>query len=133
MGWLIAIDPGKVTGAALFRDGLLVQTATDDGDAPGENSGELPADCEIVAERPHAGYGKASVEDLITLAIRLGRVLGSHPAKLVTPVQWKGNMTKAATQARIRKVLAPAELARVIDDHNVFDAVGIGLWRLGRF
>lgn len=54
------------------------------------------------------------------------------------PRQWKGQMTKEVCHARIKDRLSPAESAAIEPTpksliHNVFDAVGIGLYALNRF
>jgi hypothetical protein len=51
----------------------------------------------------------------------------------VLPNKWKGNLPKKICKDRCKAVLTPEELARVkTEDHNVWDAIGIGLWYLGR-
>ena len=55
----------------------------------------------------------------------------------VTPAQWKGQTPKKVTEQRARKALTWDELVAVelpsarSLHHNVWDAVGIGLWRWG--
>lgn len=51
----------------------------------------------------------------------------------VAPFAWKGQVPKHVHHARIERVLAPAErrLARGLD-HNVWDAIALGLFAVGR-
>jgi len=54
------------------------------------------------------------------------------------PREWKGQLTKEVCHARIEKILTPKELAAIATKqktyrHNTLDAVGIGLFHLGRF
>lgn len=55
----------------------------------------------------------------------------------VFPSEWKGTMKKAAMLDRIREKLTDTERAVVqktnkSDTEDILDAVGIGLWKLGR-
>ncbi len=86
--------------------------------------------------------GKADPNDLLGLCGVDGAIAMAYPYNLVdcfAPSEWKGQLTKEACQGRIRGRLSSVEmeiLAAVTPAslaHNVFDAVGIGLFRLGRF
>lgn len=87
--------------------------------------------------------------DLMELAGFVGCLCGMVSARLthnqpavVLPEQWKGGTPKEICHARIRKRLTASSerdnlalTERVVRPsalHNVLDAVGIGLWRLGR-
>lgn len=137
----LAIDPGKETGLAFFRGTELVGVSLVDGDDPPPLFGVDVVVCEI----PHTGDGRATKADIITLSVRAGRVLGRVPrgvtSRLVTPSDWKGQLPKAVSHARIAGALTELErgvLAAACGPlpkgsrHNVWDAVGIGLWALGR-
>lgn len=58
-----------------------------------------------------------------------------------TPAEWAGQLPKSKTGdpwasprgARIASRLSPHERARVPAQHDILDAVAIGLWALGRF
>lgn len=59
------------------------------------------------------------------------------PLLTVYPSEWKGNVKKSVMTERIRSALTPDELklcrfTNKSDDSDLLDAVGIGLWRLGR-
>lgn len=99
----------------------------------------------IVAELPQvyrAGRSKADPNDLVKLAFWLGVKVGScryDELHLVLPNRWKGTVPKDIMQTRIDEALSEDE-RRVLDSfkiqkslkHNLYDAVGIGLWFLGR-
>jgi hypothetical protein len=93
-----------------------------------------------------AARSKGDPNDLIALA-----AIGSAFAGLwskdrlleiqaPTPAQWIGQLPKSETGdpwdsprgARIKSRLDPIELARVQAKHDAVDAVGLGLWSLGR-
>lgn len=131
---LLAIDPGAHTGWALFDDGQL--RACGLGNPPVHH-----ADC-VIIEIPQV-YPAHPVppNDLITLAFLAGRYAGCATCEVSTvfPHQWKGNLPKNICAARVRSLLLPEE-RRVVDAcdapakqlHNVMDAIGIGLFALGR-
>ena len=50
---------------------------------------------------------------------------------LVTPMKWKGQLSKQVTEMRIRKIIPNIDIKKN-NDHE-FDAVGIGLNVLGKF
>jgi hypothetical protein len=92
---------------------------------------------------PHS-KNKTDPNDLIALAIVAGAALGYIPVmrhRLVTAAEWKGQQPKDVTQRRVVKELSFKE-ERVLESalsclpsslhHNVYDAVGIGLWYLNR-
>jgi hypothetical protein len=129
---LISIDPGASQGVALFVGGRLAWVG------PRLPEGVSPA--RVVIERPGAVW-KGTTRDVIALAWRGGRVEGEARAKwpgarveTVEPVQWKGSVPKTIHQPRILRKL-DAQEARIAEACNSdqIDAIGIGLWALGRF
>jgi hypothetical protein len=85
-----------------------------------------------------SGENKGTPTALIELAFRLGELVGLYMRKvevveLVTPAVWKGSVPKEICQSRILKKLEPEELSVLDKNHNAMDAVGIGLWKLGRY
>jgi hypothetical protein len=84
------------------------------------------------------------LDDLLQLARRCGRLeqhYGGHGyvVDLVLPSTWKGSVPKRVMNDRVLSRLVEAERSllprrpRAGDyDHNMLDAVGIGLWKLGR-
>jgi len=138
----LAVDPGKDTGLAFFRGARLVGVQLVDGADP-PRIGGIDA---IVCEIPHAGDGRATKSDIITLSVRAGLAIGAARApgvtlRLVTPSDWKGQTPKDVSHARTLGLLDAQERA-VLDAalgkiprgrrHNILDAVGIGIWALGR-
>ncbi len=132
---LIAIDPGAVTGHAVFEDGALVACGLG-----------LPTLChDVYIELPQIySNGKARPQDLVTLAVRVGEVKAKAEARgcrveLVWPHEWKGSLSKDIMGKRILSKLDNLELEifnRVkcakTKRHNIEDAIGIGLHVLGR-
>lgn len=131
---LLAIDPGTRTGWAVFAGAKLLACGL--GDPPTEGADR------IVIEIPQV-YPAHPVppNDLITLAFLAGRYAGRATCEVSTvfPHQWKGNLSKEVCAARVRFRLSPEE-KKVVDEirvpvkqlHNVMDAIGIGLFALGR-
>ncbi len=88
----------------------------------------------------YPGMDKINVNDLLDVQTVAAMVAASHSSAIsVYPPQWKGNVPKKIMTERIKKLLTPKERA-ILDagdwpkslEHNVVDAIGIGLWRLGR-
>lgn len=101
----------------------------------------------LVWERPQvyrASKSKGDPNDLIGLAAIGNGVAAAgtwHYGVLApTPAQWCGQVKKATKGSawksprgmRIKSRLTAAELALVPDQHDVVDAVGLGLWALER-
>jgi hypothetical protein len=106
----------------------------------GHIEGSLPRDVVIEIPRIYLGKGKGDLNDLIDLAVLAGGLstLGTS-AYFVTPSEWKGQTPKDVMAVRVRAKLTPQELAlfNACDcpaslRHNVLDAIGIGLWKIGR-
>jgi hypothetical protein len=76
------------------------------------------------------GAGVASSGALVKLAWFVGLVCGKMPmyVELVTVGEWKGQLPKRIVEDRIRKIL-PGVRAKSHD----WDAIGIGLYKAGRF
>lgn len=81
---------------------------------------------------------KGSQEDILNLALVVGQCmfLGTQQkmsVALVRPDEWKGNLEKTMAKIRIIARLAPGEMSRIVLpkvqslQHNVWDAIGIGL------
>ena len=135
---IITIDPGRVTGVACGDWHTLkgcVKLRPDMGERPPVTSVEL-----IVAELPvltPVGPGSLLTRgnDLITLAVRLGRLLESvkcQNVRMVAPGSWKGQVPKSIHNQRVLTRLSLVERTLVLDDHNVIDAIGLFLHTIGR-
>lgn len=154
--WVVGVDPGLTsTGVAIFAAGTLASALEY---TPKNRQALLTALAEyqrtagpplcwhrIVIEFPQiyrASRSKARPSDLMKLAHFVGQLNREGHAELVTPKEWSGGTPKAtkASEAansvrakRIRAALSEAE-AELVDWRcdDVIDAVGIGLWALGR-
>lgn len=144
VGWSL-LDPAlKAAGLLTLGDlftaahAMLCSTSWPDAD-------------EAVVELPRVyRRSKADPDDLIRLAFFAGALsCGPWPCRVARPHDWKGNVPKVATGSwdryvihrRIWKLLDPHECAiyqAALDRiparlrHNVIDAVGLGLWGVGR-
>lgn len=141
---LVAIDPGASAGWARFINGTLSSCGL--GVPPIVGPGIATA-TDVVVEKPeYHKHEKVNPNDLITLAIRVGRDVERAAregisARIVRPTEWKGSVPKTIHHPRIRAVLDGTEtdiLDRALGanakskGHNVVDAVGLGLWHVGR-
>lgn len=141
---LVTLDPGQQAGLAVFKGPSLVWCGLN----------ELPPYggwCYgIFWEKPQIN-GQTEGKDpnaIVTEAVTAGRWLDRLPRQLgaacafersVFPVQWKASVPKKIHNARVLAKLAPEELAilkalklPVSKEHNVIDAIGLGLFALGR-
>lgn len=48
------------------------------------------------------------------------------------PREWKGQVPKVVHNQRVLNALSHVEREKIVHNHNVIDAVGIGLWFCGR-
>lgn len=139
---MIAIDPGvQACGVAWFsRKGELER-------AEYVHVSSIGALCspfeKLIIEMPRiypgSGQRKGDLNDLLDLAAVVGRCeqrLGPLASRRVFPAQWKGQVPKKIMNARVLGKLSPDEQDRIkragAKTHNVLDAIGIGLWALGR-
>lgn len=133
----LAIDPGIDTGWAVF---------TSSGELTGCGVGVPPMDTvftQVVIECPQvysARHSKGDPNDLITLAVQVGRYVERYRSKgydvrLTRPHDWKGNVPKDVQHRRMMKTLTPSEtfcleaaenFVAKGKRHNMYDAVGIG-------
>jgi hypothetical protein len=144
---VVGIDPGNTTGFAWFLKGQLSCAYARSFE---EFIAEPPcfqAHMDVVIEfpkwRPHS---HEEVDDLLGLAEKAGRieqfyVMQRKRVQLVWPHAWKGSVPKDVHNQRVLKTLTAEEVALLPRrprskknpyDHNCIDAVGIGLWKLGR-
>jgi len=101
---------------------------------------------EVVIERPQIyarSRSKGDPNDLISVALAAGLIVGEMLVDEgdtqvfeYLPAQWKGQAPKTVITERTKRALASAELSRVVLPsaaslaHNVWDAVGLGLYHL---
>lgn len=157
---LLAVDPGiRGCGAALFDGSTLARVAyVVSPFASGNQAGESAAMAAAVAEwagvvdlvviewprvyatRIRAGQSSGDPNDLLALAgvdAAVAALVGARSASYC-PSDWKGNVPKDVMGARILGRLSAAEQSLVMTvtpagkRHNAIDAVGVGLFHLGR-
>lgn len=144
MGGLIAIDPGEQTGWAIFKAGGELHSC-----GLFTSALDLYAKVGLVSkaiiEIPQI-YPKDPVppNDLIKLALTAGGYkleLERHGVRVETvkPREWKGQVPKAIHHKRIAAALRTDETMVVQHklsciaksyQHNVWDAIGLGMWWL---
>lgn len=158
---ILAVDPGlRVCGVATFEDGFLktaaeVKTLTKDAEAgPLAWGGMADAICAavgedrrfgaVVVELPQVYRGpllKGDPNDLLHLVGVLGHLCGQLEAHCgvgevefhhYRPAEWKGQVPKAIHHERIQRRLSKSEITVWPKGHNAKDAVGLGLFHLGR-
>jgi hypothetical protein len=147
-GVIISLDPGvKLTGWAQWDPfGKLLHAGLIDTDHESfTRFVQYQADHgifveEIVCEFPQVyarSKSKGDPNDLLKLAAVIGAFSTTRvPFTTVLPHQWKGECPKAVTKNRALETLTAEELERIelpsarSLHHNVYDAVGIGLWYL---
>lgn len=142
---LLAIDPGESSGWAVFDDCLRL-VACGLGQPPAQRAPFV----RVIVERPKI-YPKGKTKnpnDVLTLALNAGEWAGEYRAlsrttsvEYVTPQDWKGQTPKEIQHARDYDKLSPEERHVVAKGgkgiapskrHNMLDAVGIGLFAVGR-
>lgn len=148
---LLSVDPGNSTGWAFFDSkgslqccGLVKCLVPASLDALAET---VTSASQIYVEIPQVYSGpraKGDPNDLIQVAVCAGWVISQYrqaDLKTVKPAEWKGQEPKEITHKRVLASLSPYELAvfeqnlgkhKKSVQHNVVDAVGIGLWALKR-
>ena|SRR5690348_7437593 len=143
----LAIDPGIKTGWCVLDAGGVVAAC-----GKGEEFPTLSSRAAVI-ERPQvyrAGKSKGDPNDLITLAIRVGRYVERLErcgvrTELVLPTTWKGQVPKRIHHDRVAALLTTAErdtIFRVAKrpgdsgySEDVWDAVALAKWacQAGRF
>jgi len=144
-GWVLR-DAGLVTNTATDINTQARETRAevhskvlrllrDSGFHPGQPPLSV---CELMEWRPDDR--RSNAQDLIrvaTIGAAVAGMLSPEPA-FVTPNEWKGQVPKEIMGSRILHSLQWDEANRAGKDiptnlrHNVIDAVGIGLWAVGR-
>ena len=147
MTTLVAIDPGKVNmGWAQYRDGVLVACGLTHAHSPVAHARALAhlEGPDVLVLEQMAPRDLPNAADLIAVAHSGAYVAGVlRPAVLFWPtaLEWKGSVPKRIHHDRIAAKLSPDERAVVAEAavrhaasllHNVWDAVGLGLWGLRR-
>lgn len=149
-----AIDPGLTAGWAQFDDGRLVIAGTfkDGQEWPVIRAFAYDKQALVIeVPRIYPGNSKGDPNDILELAMRAGEICGyfrdvnNLTITKVYPRTWKGQVPKEIHHGRILAQLDPAEV-KVLEphrkrftktnphglDHNMLDAIGLGLWFLQR-
>lgn len=150
---VLAIDPGiRCTGVAYFRysnlerlDAFSTKAKDDLGKRVAFISKKIKETFEntifdlVVIEYPEIyRHTKQDIdyEDILAVTLVAGAVLGSVVSKewrLPKPKQWKGQVPKNIHNDRVLNRLYEHERGwPELSNHNAIDAVGLGLWGLGR-
>lgn len=104
-------------------------------------NGYRPTSVIVEHMRKYPGPDKIDINDLLDVQTVAAMVAASNSGvESVYPPVWKGNVKKEVMTTRIRKALSSMEAELIEEyrtwpkslDHNVYDAIGIGLWKLGR-
>ncbi len=130
---VLAVDPGKTTGWAWFWMGELKRC----GRLPSTRIGELPIAQLLVIEEPVIRRRHPRPNDILKLAVLAGEIAGRYTlVRKVKPEEWKRQLPKKVCWERAKSKLTMNEMRIVkldATDHNVKDAIALGLWALGRF
>ena len=116
----------------------ILRVLWDNGFHPGQHPLSV---CELMEWRPDDR--RSSAQDLIRVATVGAAIAGmlSPEPWFVTPNEWKGQVPKEIMGSRVLHALVPAEGLVFTRDsrgitpnaaHNIVDAIGIGLWAVGR-
>jgi hypothetical protein len=152
---ILCLDPGtKAAGIALFEDSGILHSAWLAQGTAWHETADAVLESMHTAKVNAAGVREVVLEKmqvyqdmpippavLITLSLMAGRVTGRFAQWAGKPVEyepkkWKKQVPKPIKIKRIQAQLTPEETARVRLtgkkklDHNIFDAVGIGLYHL---
>lgn len=142
---VIGIDPGRTAGWSRFFDGHLAEAGRMPSEViltqpPEANIGPAAVVIELPQVYPH--HSRGDLNQLIDLAVLVGDLQGFYrrngcDAILVTPVRWKGSVPKPIHNVRVLEALTDEERDLLPKrprgsgfDHNMIDAVGLGLWLL---
>ena len=145
---LLCVDPGvRASGVAVFsRDrGLVLARYIAKDELLGLARDVAVFVSEVLIEMPriypHSDQRKGDLNDLLDLAAVVGYFEGWFAARgvqvrRIAPADWKGQVPKKIMTERIRSKITPLEVQRISEldyrNHNVIDAIGMGLWHLKR-
>lgn len=148
MSYTLAFDPGKhVIGWASFVDDDLIRCGLHSPDHLATMA--APPEARILVEYQQIyTRGKSRTRnpaDVLSVTIVAGRIVQalrptrSETVELILPHAWKGGVDGDVMTRRIVSMLTPKECeilrATKVQKsllHNVIDAIGLGLWSVGR-
>ncbi len=157
---VVAVDPDTIKpGVAVFKEGRLVHAgALHVNDAVAHVVGwlhPLGKPTALVIEMPQQYGRKGDQRDFLRLATIVGRfqqigIMAGAQTDLIAPKKWKGETPKSVCTLRtwlrlseyerafahipatVRKRLEAGRGVTSGEGSDVLDAIGIGLWKLGR-
>jgi hypothetical protein len=147
---ITAADPGKrYAGGAHFQGGALIAGRLFKAQSKSQARGvveigtamslEYPDTDTVYVEKPtirRQVRQPGDPNDVADLNLTNGAILMAFPQarhETVLVNVWKGSVPKEIMNRRVLERLTAEELSRLTTkNHNVLDAVGIGLWALGR-
>lgn len=140
---LFAVDPGveQCAVAAFKSSGRLHWTWLQSEGLAGNDDRTETAQCICELPEQRGRSTNVRMSDIIALTWAGSRVCANLPTETVKPSAWKGQVPKTIHHKRMEAVLTPEEqivlqncLHRVAESvqHNLKDAVALGLWKLGR-
>lgn len=154
----VSIDPGlRHCGVALWEDKMLQESCLIVGSKPDDRLDNIEACYKmakavsiykgvhtLIVEFPQAyrpKFQKGDPNDLLWLAAVVGAIATEYipESNVITylPREHKGQTPKEVIEQRVQKKLSPEELKNIVLparslQHNVYDAIGIGLFYLQR-
>lgn len=144
---LHTFDPGNNMGWSHFEEGLLRDAGVFSFSEARDyiNSIVCAGDSVLIEVPRHYPHNeKGDTNDLIDLAVQVGQLkawceLRGATVELVWPRTWKGSVPKKIHNERVLRALKSFERAALkfrprarSYDNNMVDAIGMGLWKLGR-
>lgn len=139
---VVAVDPDARGFAwAIYVDDVLVRAGRGRTRAALKDTAPAKGDRWLLeAPQNYERFGVAHrdldrLRAVLKAVEREARAAGGT-ARRIRPATWKGNVPKAVHHARTEAALAPEEVAVAYPkgayDHNVLDAVALGLFAVGR-
>jgi len=143
---ILSVDPGtREMGWALWEGGGLRDCGIARGGdwiATVAGMPEMSVDRLVIEDQQIYRNSKIDAHALLAVARVVGAVVFYYKkplTNLVKPREWKGQLPKAVCNRRTLSKLNPRERSRYDGTnypksirHNLLDAIGIGLWALGR-
>lgn len=141
---MISIDPGKhACGVAWWQGNKLVRAAYVGMSEFTEDIKRPFLTTDVWVERQYLTKKHKRPMDIVDLSFAAGKAAAWATCGVsmcdiheILPIRWKGNVPKEIMIPRILAKLSPEEVARIErvgnKDHNTIDAIGIGLYGLGR-
>jgi hypothetical protein len=147
--YLIAIDPGRIFGMAIFKKGVLYKTFEEKNRAFVNTAlglelfgKQVSSKFRFVIELPQIypiRKWKGDPNDILDIAVFVGVCIGAFASNigtldLVRPSEWKGAVPKEIDHKRTLDMLMEKEkeVIKKKKSSHVLDAIGLGLWALGR-